>query len=179
MSSRFWSRRCDPTTSLRRENDPPDHFLILLIWKTSAATRLPPSAPLSGPPGQGCSSFPHTRPTLASLKTVHRTVFLTLLTHRTSLCQAQTSPAQGRRTQQRNRLAQDRHTPGSVHTARMRKLSQKLRLWFYLNPSRSNHGNVSKTASDSLLGPGNPGPPSSTARRCCIEADWSGFPLSP
>ena len=38
--SRLWSRPCDRTTSLHRDNDPPDHSLILHTWTTSAGAKL-------------------------------------------------------------------------------------------------------------------------------------------
>ena len=57
-------------------------------------------------------------------------------TDRTGLRQAQTPAAQRRRAQQRGRLAQDRLPPRSVQPQGRRKLPQKLRLWFRLNPFR-------------------------------------------
>ena len=45
-----------PGDILRRENDPPDHFLILLTSTTSAATRRPLFAPPSGPQAQSSGS---------------------------------------------------------------------------------------------------------------------------
>ncbi len=92
-----------------------------------------------------CSSSLPTRPTLASLKTVHRTVFFTLLTHRTGVRQAQTSPAQGRRAQQRSRLAQDRFPSRPIQPEGMWKSPQKLGIWFRVSPSCSSGAGLGVT----------------------------------
>ena len=130
MSNGSSCRHCRQATSLRRENDPPDHFLILLTWTTSAATSPPPSVQLSGPPVRICGSCHPTARTLASLKTVPQTVFLTRLTHRAGLRQAQASAAKRRRTIQTGPPEPDRHPARPLHRTGMRKLLRQLWLRF-------------------------------------------------
>ena len=108
---------------LRRENDPPDRFLILLSPRQ-------PRQP-QGPRHPQCHQGRRRKIALPPR------LFARPQPDRTGLRQAQTPAAQRRRAQQRGRLAQDRLPPRSVQPQGMRKLPQKLRLWFRLNPSRS------------------------------------------
>ena len=119
------------------KNDPPDHFLILLTWTTSAATSPPPSVQLSGPPVRICGSCHPTARTLASLKTVPQTVFLTRLTHRAGLRQAQASAAKRRRTIQTGPPEQDRHPARPLHRTGISKLLRQLWLRFRMKLKRS------------------------------------------
>jgi len=63
MSARCWCQNCSPEPVLRRENDPPDHFLILLTSTTSPPITTPRPAKPGARPGAGFSSCHLTLPT--------------------------------------------------------------------------------------------------------------------